>query len=119
LVGSRSMPKRRVELGLAEAALLFAALGDETRLALLQRLSASGPASISTLAENFRITRQAVTKHLQSLASAGMIDGKRSGREHVWALKPERFADAQRCLETIARGWDDALLRLKTHIEEG
>jgi DNA-binding transcriptional ArsR family regulator len=112
------MPKRSAELGLAEAALMFAALGDETRLALLQQLSASGPASISTLAENFRITRQAVTKHLQSLASAGMIDGERRGREHVWAFNPDRFADAQRSLEVIARGWDDALNRLKTQIEE-
>jgi len=113
------MPKRRVELGLAEAALLFAALGDETRLALIQRLSAGGPASISTLCADFRISRQAVTKHLQSLAAAAIIDGKRAGREHVWALNPARLADAQRCLEIIARGWDDALERLKRHVEEG
>ena len=113
------MPKRRVELGLAEAALLFAALGDETRLALIQRLSAGGPASISTLCADFRISRQAVTKHLQSLAAAAIIDGKRAGREHVWALNPAWLADAQRCLEIIARGWDDALERLKRHVEEG
>jgi DNA-binding transcriptional ArsR family regulator len=111
------MSKRRVELGLSEAALLFAALGDETRLELLRRLSQAGPASISALAENFLVSRQAVTKHLQFLAVAGIIDGKRAGREHVWALNPVRLADAQRCLDTIARGWDDALGRLKAHIE--
>lgn len=113
------MSKRRVELGLAEAALLFAALGDETRLALLQRLSSDGPASIAVLSESFRVSRQAITKHLQFLAVAGIIDGKRAGREHVWALNPARLAEAQRCLEIIARGWDDALSRLKTHLEEG
>ena len=113
------MSKRRVELGLAEAALLFAALGDETRLALLRRLSEGGPASISVLSERFRISRQAITKHLQFLAGAGIIDGKRAGREHVWALNPARLAEAQRCLEIIARGWDDALGRLKAHVEEG
>jgi DNA-binding transcriptional ArsR family regulator len=111
------MPKRRVELGLAEAALLFAALGDETRLALLRRLSKGGPASISVLSETFRISRQAVTKHLQFLAAAAIIDGKRSGREHIWALNPARLAEAQRCLEVITRGWDDALGRLKAHLE--
>jgi DNA-binding transcriptional ArsR family regulator len=111
------MPKRRVELGLAEAALLFAALGDETRLALLRRLSEGGPASISVLSETFRISRQAVTKHLQFLAAAAIIDGKRSGREHIWALNPARLAEAQRCLEVITRGWDDALGRLKAHLE--
>jgi len=111
------MPKRRIELALAEAALLFAALGDETRLALLRRLSEGGPASISTLAESFQVTRQAVTKHLQFLAAAGIIDGTRDGRQHVWALKPARLADAQRWLEIIGRGWDDALARLKDHLE--
>ncbi len=111
------MPKRRIELGLAEAALLFAALGDETRLNLLQRLSAKGPASISALAESFHVSRQAISKHLQFLAVAGIIDGKRAGREHVWALNPERLADAQQCLEIIAQGWDDALARLKAHVE--
>jgi DNA-binding transcriptional ArsR family regulator len=113
------MSKRQVELRLAEAALLFAALGDQTRLALIRRLSADGPASISMLAENFRTSRQAVTKHLQFLANAGIINGERSGREHVWALNPSRLAEAQRCLNIIARNWDDALGRLKTHLEKG
>jgi len=113
------MPKRRVELGLAEAALLFSALGDTTRLALLRQLSEEGPASISVLAENFRVSRQAVTKHLQFLAAAGIIDGNRAGREHIWALNPARLTEARRCLEVIARGWDDALGRLKAQLEGG
>ena len=111
------MPKRRTELKLAEAALLFAALGDETRLALLRRLSQGGPASISALSGSFRVTRQAITKHLQFLAEAGIIDGKRAGREHVWEMNPARLDDAQRCLGLIARCWDDALGRLKMHVE--
>ena len=77
------MPKRRVERTIAGAALLFAALGDPTRLALLQRLSQGGPASISALADNFATTRQAVTKHLNVLAQTGIIDGERRGREHL------------------------------------
>lgn len=113
------MSKRRAELGIAEAALLFAALGDQTRLELLRRLSEAGPASISALAANFEVSRQAITKHLQSLAIAGIIDGQRSGREHVWTLNPARLAEAQGCLAMISREWDDALARLKAHIEEG
>ena len=99
-------------------ALLFAALGDPTRLALLQRLSKGGPASISVLADDFETTRQGVTKHLQVLAAAGIIDGERRGREHVFAINPSRLADAQRNLQVIAHGWDSALLRLKAHIED-
>jgi len=110
---------KRIEIGLAKAALLFAALGDETRLALLRRLSEGGPASISVLSENFRVTRQAVTKHLQFLAVAGVVDGARAGREHVWTLNKAGLGEAQRWLEVIERGWDDALGRLKAHLEEG
>lgn len=112
------MPKKRPSQQLASAALLFAALGDSTRLALLQRLSDEGPASISALAERFAMTRQGVTKHLQVLADARIIEGTREGREHVWTLNPARFADARRTLDSIARGWDDALSRLKSHIEQ-
>ena len=111
------MPKRPLDQRIAGAALLFAALGDPTRLALLQRLSDQGPASISVLAERFSMTRQGVTKHLQVLADAGVIDGSREGREHVWTLNPSRLADARHTLDAIARGWDAALHRLKAHLE--
>lgn len=112
------MSKRRTERSLAGAALLFAALGDPTRLTLLQRLSDGGPASISTLAGTFpAMTRQGVTKHLRVLAAAGVINGSRQGREHVWTVDPVRLAEGRRCLEVIARGWDDALARLKRHVE--
>lgn len=106
-------------LGTPRAAVLFAALGDRTRLALLQQLSRRGPASISALAGNFRVTRQGVTKHLRVLAAAGVIDGRRRGREHVWAVNPTRLAEGQRYLDVIARGWDEALARLKAHVESG
>jgi DNA-binding transcriptional ArsR family regulator len=112
------MSKRRIDRTVAGAALVFAALGDPTRLGILQRLSKGGPASISLLAEDFQTTRQGVTKHLHVLAAAGVIDGERRGREHVWALKPERLAEAQRHLDILARGWDDVLVRLKAHVEK-
>ena len=112
------MPKKRIEQSLTSAALLFAALGDPTRLALVQRLSDGGPASISMLAENFQaMTRQGVTKHLNVLAAAGVIDGSRLGREQVWTVNADRIAEARRRLEIIARGWDDVLARLKMHVE--
>lgn len=113
------MSKKLAERSLPGAAVLFAALGDRTRLALLQRLSDGGPASISMLAETFpAMTRQGVTKHLHVLADAGIINGSRQGREHVWTLDPARLAEGRRCLDVIARGWDNALTRLKWHVEE-
>jgi DNA-binding transcriptional ArsR family regulator len=112
------MPKRKVDTRIASAALLFAALGDPTRLTLLQQLSDDGPASISTLAEQRSMTRQGVTKHLRVLAGAGIIDGSRLGREQVWRVNPKRLADGRRHLEVIAAGWDDALARFKMLVEQ-
>ena len=112
------MPKRRIDRSRAGAALLFAALGDPTRLTLLRQLSDGGPASISTLAARQSMTRQGVTKHLHVLAAAGIIDGSRQGREQVWALNPKRLIDGRRHLEVIAAGWDEALARFKMLVEE-
>jgi DNA-binding transcriptional ArsR family regulator len=112
------MPKRRVERSLTSAALLFAALGDPTRLTLLQRLSDRGPASISALADAFAMSRQGVTKHLHVLAAAGVIEGSRQGREQVWTMNPDRLAEGRRQLEAIAAGWDEALARFKALVEQ-
>jgi DNA-binding transcriptional ArsR family regulator len=113
------MSKRRIDhRQLTQAAVLFAALGDPTRLALLQQLSTGGPASVSTLAERFpAVTRQAVSKHLHVLGSAGVIDGHYRGREHVWSVNADRLEDGRRHIDLIARKWDDALARFKAYVE--
>lgn len=101
-----------------DAAPLFAALGDETRLRLLLRLSTGGPESITHLSAESAVSRQAITKHLDVLSKAGLVRGDRRGREHIWQLEPKRFADAREYLERISRQWDDALGRLKRFVEE-
>ena len=113
------MSKKRADhRQLAQAALLFAALGDPTRLALLQQLSTAGPASVSTLAGRFpAVTRQAVSKHLHVLSTAGVIDGTYHGREHVWSVNADRLEDGRRHIDLIARKWDDALGRFKAYVE--
>jgi len=100
-----------------DAAPLFAALGDETRLSLLLGLSAGGPRSIVRLRARHRVSRQAVTKHLEVLRDAGLVRSLRVGRERIWELEPRRLADAHACLDRISRQWDDALARLKAFVE--
>jgi DNA-binding transcriptional ArsR family regulator len=100
------------------AAPLFAALGDETRLELVTRLGAEGPLSISRLTERTTITRQAVAKHLRVLENAGVVQGTREGRESVWTLERRRLDEAQRHLAQISQQWDDTLARLKAFVEE-
>src|SRR5258706_11518259 len=102
-----------------DAAPLFAALGDETRLRLLVRLASSGPESITHLSLESPVSRQAIKKHLDVLSKAGLVRGNRRGREHIWQLEPLRFAEASEYLDRISRQWDDALGRLKRFVEEG
>jgi DNA-binding transcriptional ArsR family regulator len=101
------------------AAPLFAALGDATRLELVARLSREGPQSISALADDVTISRQAVTKHLEVLEEAGLAASRREGRERIFELRPRRLAVAHRYLDQISRQWDAALGRLQAHLEDG
>ena len=102
---------------LAASAPLFAALGDETRLRLVRRLAGEGPLSITRLTAGTDVTRQAITKHLRVLESAGLVRSERAGRESVWELAPERIDDAKRALDVISAQWDEALRRLQRFVE--
>lgn len=73
--------------------------------------------SITRLTEGAKVTRQAVTKHLQVLAGAGLARGTRLGRERVWEIDASRLDDARRWLEHIEGQWDEALARLKAALE--
>jgi DNA-binding transcriptional ArsR family regulator len=103
---------------LADAAPVFAALGDETRLALVARLCDDGPLSIARLAAGSAVTRQAITKHLQVLAGAGLVRDVRRGRERIWEIEPDRLDEARSYLAEISRSWDAALDRLRQLVEE-
>jgi len=97
---------------------LFAALGDETRLAIVLRLGAGTPLSISRLAAGFAITRQAVTKHLRVLEQAGLVRTMKSGRESVWELDRDRVIEARQYLDEISKQWDEKIERLRELVEE-
>ena len=95
---------------------LFAALGDETRLRLVERLGA-GAESIVSLTRDTAMTRQAVTKHLYVLEKAGLVSCARLGRESLWRLERKRLDDARNFLDLMSRQWDERLDRLKTFVE--
>jgi DNA-binding transcriptional ArsR family regulator len=103
---------------LAKAAPVFAALGDETRLRIVARLCGRGPMSIVRLADGARISRQAITKHLQALEQAGLARSFRMGRESIWELRTKRLSEVRRYLRQISHDWDAALGRLRAFVEE-
>src|SRR5260370_38407314 len=106
--------RRSSAAALRTSASVFAALGDETRLGLLAKLTTGEPQSISRLASGTRLTRQAVTKHLRVLQGAGVVRPPRVGRESRFALDPKPILDAQTHLEHVSRQWDTPLTLLRS-----
>lgn len=102
---------------LQEYAPVFAALGDETRLSLVTKLSRGEPCSISQLTLGSKITRQAVTKHLRVLENVGLVHSTPSGRENLFELDTRPFKDISEYLEFVSGQWDQALSRLRSFVE--
>jgi DNA-binding transcriptional ArsR family regulator len=97
---------------------VFAALGDETRLSVLTKLCNGVPQSISCLTAGTNLSRQAVTKHLRVLANAGVVRSVRIGRESLFELEPQPIEELRGYLDQVSKQWDDALARLKSHVEK-
>ncbi len=96
----------------------FHALADPTRREILERLRTSGPLSVSEAAEGLPMTRQAVTKHLNALAAAGLIRIRKAGRERLHELDAEPLRELQDWLAPYEAEWDRRLERLQRHLEE-
>ncbi len=102
----------------AEPAAVFAALGEPTRIGLLDRLSDGAPRSISTLARDLPISRQALTKHLRVLQGAGLASAERDGRETLYRIDPAGLLAAEAWIGTVSSQWDAAIDRLRRHVED-
>lgn len=112
------MPASTTRAQARRSAPIFAALGDQTRLRIVFRLSGDGPLSITSLAAGSRITRQAITKHLRVMEQAGLVRSARHGRESVWQLKESGLNDARHYLDLISKQWDGAIGRLRQFVED-
>lgn len=102
---------------------LFAALGHPVRLALIGELAGASPRSISELTRVFRLgsgarlTRQAITKHLRVLESAGIVRCSQAGRESLFEYDPEPVAGLRSYIDEVSANWDETLERLKAFVE--
>src|SRR3984893_17491320 len=97
---------------------VFAALGDETRLSVLTKLSSGQRQSISRLTAGTNLSRQAITKHLRVLAKARGVRSVRIGRDSLFELEPRTTKEVRDYLDQESKQWDDALARLKSHVEK-
>jgi len=108
---------RRISTQRGGHARVFAALGDETRLRLVAKLSRGQSNSISQLTEGSPLTRQAITKHLRVLEGARVVRSVRAGRENRFALDREPLAEIRGYLDFVSEQWDQTLARLKSLVE--
>lgn len=99
------------------AAPVFAALGDPSRLSIIERLCAAGPLPTTRLQGG--VSRQGITKHLRVLEEAGLVESFRVGRDRQWQLRTEHLAAMRTYLDRVAAEWDVRLLRLKALVEDG
>ena len=92
---------------------VFAALGDPTRREVLEQVAARGDATATELAAALPVTRQAVAKHLNVLAGAGLVQARREGRETRYAPTPEPLGDAIAWMVDVGSRWDERLRALE------
>jgi DNA-binding transcriptional ArsR family regulator len=95
----------------------FAALADPTRRAILARL-ADGEATVTELAEPFRMSLPAVSKHLKVLEKAGLIVRGRSAQWRPCRLEGRPLADVAKWVEHYRRFWEGSFDRLDEHLRE-
>jgi DNA-binding transcriptional ArsR family regulator len=98
--------------------LMLDALSDPTRRALMERLRVAGPLSVGALSLNQPMTRQAVTKHLDVLQRAGLVQVERRGRERLHRLDATPLRELDDWLIPYAAAWDERLARLRDHLED-
>jgi len=110
--------RKRITAKPKARARVFAALGDKTRLALVARLCSGEAASISQLADDSKLTRQAITKHLGVLERAGIVSSAQSGRERLFSFEPDPLEELQQYLASVSKQWEQTSGRRKSHAEK-
>jgi DNA-binding transcriptional ArsR family regulator len=97
---------------------VLAALADPTRRQLLDLLAERPDTTATTLAEHLPVSRQAVVKHLAVLDAAGLVSGRRVGREVRYAVLPAALNATARWMAALAVEWDLRLATIKRVAEE-
>lgn len=97
---------------------VFHALGDPTRLLLVERLSTSGSQSMGALTQGLAMSRQAAAKHLYVLKEAGLVVVEGRGRQVMCHLDTERLRQAEAWIGERAIEWDGRLSALKRLVED-
>lgn len=92
---------------------VLSALADPTRRRILDALAAHGEATATVLAAELPVSRQAIVKHLAVLDRAGLVTGRREGREARYVVRPAGLGTTARWMDRVAADWDSRLAAVK------
>lgn len=95
---------------------VFDALADPNRRRILDVLAERDSATPTELAAELPVTRQAVSKHLNALGTAGLVESERAGRETRYRLTPAPLAEAAGWIAHVGAEWDERLAALRRHL---
>jgi DNA-binding transcriptional ArsR family regulator len=96
-----------------QAGPVFSALSDPTRRTVVEALAGRDTATATELAADLPVTRQAVSKHLNALGSAGLVASERRGRETHYRLTPDALSQALSWMEQVGDQWERRLTALR------
>jgi DNA-binding transcriptional ArsR family regulator len=112
-----SSEKQNLSGGEGQLDLIFGALGDQTRRALLARL-AERPAMVTELAQPFAMSLPAVSRHIRVLEKAGLVARAIDGRVHHCSLSATPLRDVEKWLSQYRRFWEGTLNSLARYVED-
>jgi DNA-binding transcriptional ArsR family regulator len=97
---------------------VFFAIADENRRGILQKLALENESlSVGTIAENFKISRNAVSKHIIILRESGLVETEYHGRENMVSLNAYKLAEVYQWVSIFEEFWNVKLLKLKYIVE--
>jgi DNA-binding transcriptional ArsR family regulator len=92
---------------------VLVALADPTRRRVLDAVAVHGVTTATRIAAELPVSRQAVVKHLVVLDRAGLVTGRREGREVLYVVQPEQLDATAQWIAGLAAEWDRRLARIK------
>lgn len=96
---------------------VFAALADPTRRAIVERLSRS-EARVTEIAEPFRMSLNAVSKHIRVLEASGVVERQKRGRDHILSINTRSLDEVDVWIERMRRHWEERLDAMETLLRE-
>lgn len=95
---------------------VFQAIADPTRRDIISLLASGEPMNLNSIADQFDISRPAISKHIKILEECNLIDIQQEGRERICELKPEQLAPVSDWVEKNRKLWNSRLDKLENYL---